>query len=60
MGSQAQLIVTLTITIVLTSLIVWGHNWIKRNQKEHPGIYKRRGVIGTVVYVILNLGDLLK
>ena len=45
----------LIITVVLTSLIVWGASWIKRNREKHPEIYKRRGIIGALVYLILNL-----
>lgn len=50
---------TLLITVVLTSLIVWVRSWIIKNREKHPGIYEKRGVFGTVLYVILNLGDLL-
>jgi len=57
MEPQTQLILALIITIVLTSLLIWGTNWIKRNKEQHPEIYKGRGVIGTLVYLILNIGD---
>ena len=53
-----EFLLTLTLTIVLTSLIVMGAIWIKRNKERHPEIYKHRGIIGSVIYVILNLGDL--
>ena len=55
---QTEFLLTLTLTIVLTSLIVMGANWIKRNKEKHPEIYKHRGIIGSVIYLILNLGDL--
>jgi hypothetical protein len=45
----------LLITAVLTTLIVLGASWIKRNREKHPEIYKRRRVIGSLVYLILNL-----
>jgi hypothetical protein len=55
---RAELIITLAITIVLTSLIVMGANWIKKNKEKHPRLYKHKGIIGSIVYLILNLGDL--
>ncbi len=55
---QTEFFLTLALTIVLTSLIVMGANWIKRNKEKHPEIYKHRGFIGGVIYLILNLGDL--
>ena len=55
---RTEFLLTLALTIVLTSLIVMTANWIKRNKEKHPEIYKRRGIIGSIVYVILNLGDL--
>jgi hypothetical protein len=50
---------TLIITAVLTTLIVMGANWIKKNPEKHPQLYKQRRTIGAIVYVLLNLGDLL-
>jgi hypothetical protein len=55
---QAELILTLGITIVLTSLIVLGANWIKKNKEKHPELYKHRRFIGTIIYFILSSGDL--
>ena len=55
---QAEFLVTLALTIVLTSLIVMGANWIKKNKEKHPELYKRRRIIGSIIYLILNLGDL--
>ena len=55
---QTEFLLTMALTIVLTSLIVMGANWIKRNKDKHPEIYKRRGIIGSIIYLILNLGDL--
>jgi hypothetical protein len=43
--------------MILTSLLVWGANWIKRNRVKHPEIYESRGVIGALIYIILNIGD---
>jgi hypothetical protein len=54
-----EFLLTLALTIVLTTLIVMGSNWIKRNKEKHPELYKSRKIIGSIVYVILNLGDLL-
>ena len=53
-----EFLLTLALTIVLTSLIVMGANWIKRNKEKHSELYKRRGIIGGIIYLILNLGDL--
>lgn len=55
---QTEFLLTLALTIVLTSLIVMTANWIKRNKEKHPGIYKCRRIIGSIVYFILSLGDL--
>jgi hypothetical protein len=55
---QTEFLLTLALTIVLTTLIVMGANWIKRNKAKYPELYKNRRVIGAIVYVILNLGDL--
>jgi hypothetical protein len=57
MEPQTQLILALIITMILTSLLVWGANWIKRNRVKHPEIYESRGVIGALIYIILNIGD---
>jgi hypothetical protein len=56
---QAELIMTLVITLVLTSLIVMGANWITKNREKHPELYKRKRIIGSIIYILLNLGDLL-
>ena len=40
---QTEFLLTLALTIVLTSLIVMGANWIKRNKEKHPELYKHRG-----------------
>ena len=55
---QTEFLLTLALTIVLTSLIVMGANWIKRNKEKHPRLYKSRRIIGSIIYLILNLGDL--
>jgi len=55
---QTEFLLTLALTIVLTTLIVMGAHWIKKNKEKHPELYKRRGIIGSVIYLILNLGDL--
>jgi hypothetical protein len=57
MEPQTQLILALVITIFLTSLIVWAAQWIKRNREKHPEVYESRGVIGGLIYLILNIGD---
>ncbi len=49
---------TLLITVVLTTLIVWGRSWILKNRETHPELFKYRGAIGMVLYIIFNLGDL--
>ena len=53
-----EFVLTLALTIVLTSLIVMGSNWIKKNKEKHPELYKNRRFIGSVIYLMLNLGDL--
>jgi hypothetical protein len=55
MSIQTELILTLLLTVVLTSAIVWGAVWIKKNRARHPEIYRRRGIIGGALYVLLNL-----
>ena len=54
---QTEFLLTLALTIVLTSLIVMGAHWIKRNKEKHPELYKNRRLIGAVIYVILNVGE---
>jgi hypothetical protein len=51
-----EFLLTLALTIVLTSLIVMGANWIKRNKEKHTKLYKHRRIIRSVIYLILNLG----
>jgi hypothetical protein len=41
---RTEFLLTIALTIVLTSLIVMGANWIKRNKEKHPEIYKHRGI----------------
>jgi hypothetical protein len=49
------MLLLVTITAVITTLIVWGASWIKKNREKHPALYKNRGIIGTVVWLILNI-----
>mgnify|MGYP003575304026 CR=1 FL=1 len=56
---QTEFLITLAITIVLTSVIVMSAHWIKKNKEKHPGLYKRKGILASIIYTILNLGDLL-
>jgi hypothetical protein len=53
-----EFLLTLALTVVLTAIIVMGANWIKKNRQKHPRLYKSRGVIGALVYLILSSGDL--
>jgi len=53
-----EFLLTFALTIVLTSLIVMGANWIKKNKEKHPELYENRRFIGSIIYLILNLGDL--
>ena len=55
---QTEFLLTIALTVVLTSLLVMGASWIKKNKEKHPKLYKRKGIIGSVIYLILNLGDL--
>ena len=55
---QTEFFLTLALTIVLTSLIVLGANWIKKNREKRPELYKNRSFIGSIIYLILNLGGL--
>lgn len=55
---QTMLWLTLLITVVLTTFIVWGRSWILKNHETHPDLFKHRGAIGMVLYIIFNLGDL--
>ena len=45
----------LIITAVITALIVLAAAWIKRNREKHQEIYKSRGIIGGIIYIVLNL-----
>jgi 4-hydroxybenzoate polyprenyltransferase len=49
---------TLLITVVVTTLIVWGHSWIVKNRETHPALFKHRSAIGMVLFIVFNLGDL--
>jgi len=55
---KTEFLLTLALTIVLTSLIVMGAIWIKKNKEKHPELYQNRGFVGSIIYLILNLGDL--
>jgi hypothetical protein len=55
---KTEFLLTLALTIALTSLIVMGANWVDKNKEKHPGLYKNRRFIGSIIYLILNLGDL--
>jgi hypothetical protein len=49
------MLLLLTITVVITTLIVWGASWIRKNREKHPALYKNRGTIEMVVWLILNI-----
>jgi hypothetical protein len=52
---SAQLIVILIVTVIITILLVRGRNWIIRNRETHPEIFKNRGVIGALIWILLNI-----
>jgi len=58
--TNVMLWLTLLITAIVTTLIVWGRSWIVKNREKRPEIYGHRRAIDGVIYVVLNLGDLLK
>lgn len=43
------------ITVILTSLIVWGALWIEKNKKKHPQVYRNRSTLRMVLWLILNI-----
>jgi hypothetical protein len=49
----------LLITVVVTTALVLGHQWILRNRKMHPAVYRNRGSLYAVVWVILQIGDII-
>jgi hypothetical protein len=53
-----QLIATFIFTIVLTSLIVQGRSWIKRNKERYPVLYKSQTLINFILLITFNSGDL--
>jgi hypothetical protein len=44
----------LILTVIITTAIVYGACWIKRQRQTHPELYKNRGVIGFIVWLILQ------
>jgi hypothetical protein len=49
-----MLLLTLIITLILTSLIVWGFYWIDKNKNNHPQLYKNRFTLRGLLWIILN------
>ncbi len=54
---DAQLALALVITIVVTSLLVRGWNWILLMKNKHPELYRRRNAIRTLILLLLHSGD---
>jgi hypothetical protein len=54
---RTEFLLTLALTIVLTTLIVMTANWIEKNKKKHPELHKRKGLIATMLYVLMNVRD---
>lgn len=46
---------TLLITVVLTTLIVLGLNYIHNNKQKNPELYKNRYTVRGFIWLILNL-----
>jgi hypothetical protein len=55
--SSLELTLTLILTAIITTLIVLGIRWIEKNKEKHPEIFKNRGIIGAVVWLLLQGGD---
>ena len=53
-----EFLLTLALTVVLTTLIVLAARWIEKNKKKHPELYKRKGALAALLYVLMNLRDL--
>jgi hypothetical protein len=53
-----KLILLITITIGVTALIVWGFSWIDKNKEKHPELYKQRGLIRLLLWIIFSGNDL--
>lgn len=49
----------LLITVVVTTGLVYGHLWIIRNRKTSPVLYRNRGPVYFLVWVILQIGDII-
>ncbi len=46
---------TLIVTVVLTTLLVKGASWIEKSKATHPGIYKNRRTIYSLVLMLMQL-----
>jgi hypothetical protein len=47
------------ITVVVTTGLVYARQWIIRHQKTHPALYRNRGPLYTLVWFILQIGDVI-
>ena len=52
-----KLILLITITVGVTWLIVRGLSWIEQNKSTYPELYKNKGTIRFVLWLILSGGD---
>jgi hypothetical protein len=54
----AKFILLITVTVGVTTLIVWVDSRIKKSRKINPELYRHRSIFHAFVYVMLNLRDL--
>jgi hypothetical protein len=50
------LVLLISMTVCITSLVVWGHVWIEKNKNKHPKLYKQRQLIRSFLWLIFNFG----
>jgi hypothetical protein len=50
------LVLLISMTVCITSLVVWGHVWIEKNKNKHPNLYKHRLLIRSLLWMIFNFG----
>lgn len=55
-----KLILLISITITVTWFIVWGLSWVDKNRTTYPELYKNKGTIRFVLWLLLSSGDFPK
>jgi hypothetical protein len=55
---DAQLGISLVLTILVTTLLVRGWNWIRRAKTTHPELYRRRYTIRAWLILLLHFCEI--